>query len=212
MIQRNIAYKIYTNGTEETATQVIIATTLTADDLNEIASFPNAYDAANYANAIFSAQAILILSPSDRAISLIKTAKKFEQVIEINEQRFDLKTASIRDVAVLILRHASCHDEIMDALSIFVDTLATKVLKHVVTEDIAREEINEIAAESGSQLDVISIGVEHLNHVITEKKEAFRPLHTITLLEKNVSQLIGGTGLSSRGKKSVCSFRIDGQW
>jgi hypothetical protein len=189
MIQRNIAYKIYTNGTEETATQVIIATTLTADDLNEIASFPNAYDAANYANAIFSAQAILILSPSDRAISLIKTAKKFEQVIEINEQRFDLKTASIRDVAVLILRHASCHDEIMDALSIFVDTLATKVLKHVVTEDIAREEINEIAAESGSQLDVISIGVEHLNHVITEKKEAFRPLHTITLLEKNVSQL-----------------------
>ncbi|MDD2341327.1 MAG: hypothetical protein PHV54_00365 [Tolumonas sp.] len=189
MIQRNTTYKIYTNGTEETATQVVIATMPTADDLKEIASFPNAYNAANYAKTNFSAQAVLMSSHAEKPISLIKIAKKFESIIEIHEQRFDLKTASICDVAVLILKHANCRDEIMDALSIIVDELATKVLKHVVTETIAIEEIKLITTESGCQLDVISIGVEHLKQAITEKKEAFRPLHTITLLEKNVSQV-----------------------
>ncbi|WP_316675326.1 hypothetical protein [uncultured Tolumonas sp.] len=189
MIQRNIAYKIYTNGTEETATQVVIATMLTSDDLKEIASFPSAYDAANFAKENFSAQAVLILSPAENPIFLIKIAKKLGLVIEINEQRFDLKTASIRDVAILLLRHANCLNEVIDALSIIIDELAINVLKHVVTEAIAREEINVIAAESGSQLDVVSIGVEHLKQAITERKEAFRPLHAITSLEKNARQL-----------------------
>lgn len=189
MIQRNFTYKIYTNGTEETATQVVIATMPTADDLKEIASFPNAYNAANYAKTNFSAQAVLMSSLAEKTISLIKIAKKFGLIIEIDKQRFDLKTASIRDVAILMLEHANCRDEVIDALNIFVDELATKVLKHIVTETIAREEINAIAAESGSQLDVVSIGVEHLKQAITEKKEAFRPLHTITALEKKARQL-----------------------